>query len=111
MTVALHRLTGPAAERVISHTDLRALFRVADGPDAGQEFLVAAQGRTIGRGIGNALRVTDQTVSQRHARLRLEPDGVRITDLNSANGLVMDGERTTEALVRRGTRSRSAGRC
>lgn len=102
MTVALHRLTGPAAERVISHTDLRALFRVADGPDAGQEFLVAAQGRTIGRGIGNALRVTDQTVSQRHARLRLEPDGVRITDLNSANGLVMDGERTTEALVRPG---------
>jgi pSer/pThr/pTyr-binding forkhead associated (FHA) protein len=46
---------------------------------------------TIGRSSGCDVRVADDQVSSRHARLRIYSDHALIEDQNSTNGLVVDG--------------------
>jgi hypothetical protein len=59
----------------------------------GTEWTVAlADGLTVGRGPGAALRLEDAGVSRLHARLRLRDDGAaEVEDLGSKNGLRMNG--------------------
>lgn len=47
----------------------------------------------IGRAPESNLVLSDQNVSRRHAELRVEPEGLLITDLGSSNGTAVDGER------------------
>lgn len=48
---------------------------------------------SVGRTVDNVLRLPEQSVSGRHATLELTDDGCRLTDLQSRNGTVVDGER------------------
>jgi len=59
----------------------------------GTERRVAlADGLTVGRGPGAALRLEDPGVSRLHARLRLRDDGAaEVEDLGSKNGLRVNG--------------------
>jgi hypothetical protein len=47
----------------------------------------------IGRSLSADLRFEDPTVSRRHAVLVAEPDGVRVLDDRSLNGVFVNGER------------------
>ena len=58
----------------------------------------------IGRDAAAGFVVTDATVSRRHARVEPTTEGLRITDLNSANGLFVGTERVSGAVVQRGDR-------
>jgi phage tail-like protein len=48
---------------------------------------------TIGRTPENGLALADQTISRRHADLRMTEQGVTLTDLGSANGTFLGNER------------------
>ncbi len=63
--------------------------------DAGQTRTVSleAEWTRIGRSLAADLRFDDPTVSRRHALLVRQPDGVRVLDDRSLNGVFVNGER------------------
>ncbi|HEY5241530.1 MAG TPA: sigma 54-interacting transcriptional regulator, partial [Polyangiaceae bacterium] len=78
------------------------LLLVVDGSDAGARLTVdwGASGRVlVGTGPGCDLRLTDRTVSRRHAALELEGTSLRLEDLKSTNGTTVEGVRVREALL------------
>ena len=64
-------------------------------------------GVVIGRGTDADLRINDPGVSRRHAELRIAVTNrmvsVSIVDLGSTNGILVDGERVTHALLKDGS--------
>jgi S-DNA-T family DNA segregation ATPase FtsK/SpoIIIE len=69
---------------------VQAVVHVVAGPDAGKEFPLPAGMATIGRDPAAEVCLTDPLISRRHARLEVGPV-LQLTDLNSANGIVVDG--------------------
>ncbi len=70
-------------------------------------------GLVIGRGSEADLRINDPGVSRRHAQIRVqagpangEAGEVSIVDLGSTNGLLVDGRRSTKAVLGDGSRVR-----
>lgn len=68
-----------------------------------------SRGFTIGRGSEADLRINDPGISRLHARVNVQPteDGdvlVSIEDLNSTNGVIVDGQRITNAPLTDGSR-------
>lgn len=63
--------------------------------DAGEVRTVSMPGDSmrIGRSLSAHLRFEDPTVSRRHAVLVTEPEGVRLLDDRSLNGVFVNGER------------------
>jgi FHA domain-containing protein/zinc ribbon family protein len=63
--------------------------------DAGEVRTVPMPGDSmrIGRSLSAHLRFEDPTVSRRHAVLVTEPEGVRLLDDRSLNGVFVNGER------------------
>jgi len=83
--VEVSRSAVSAHDRLAS--DASALVSVAGGLDSGATFVIPQGRHHIGRGHTNVVRLNDPTVSRRHARLQIDPDGtVTVTDANSTNG-------------------------
>jgi len=70
-----------------------ALLRVADGPDRGAELEVHADPVVLGGHENADLRLTDPTVSSRHAEIVLTAAGFLLRDLGSKNGTYANGLR------------------
>jgi pSer/pThr/pTyr-binding forkhead associated (FHA) protein len=70
--------------------------------DAGVAFALQDAVTHIGRGIGNAVRLDDHTVSARHAIVVARPAGLRILDDRSTNGTIVNGRRVDEAELQDG---------
>jgi len=72
--------------------DLEGRSRMLEGPRA-----------VIGRADDADCTVRDPNVSRRHAELRQGPSGEwEIVDLNSTNGIKVNGRRTTASVLREG---------
>jgi predicted nucleic acid-binding Zn-ribbon protein len=56
----------------------------------------------IGRSLAADVRFDDPTVSRRHALIVRQPDGVRVLDDRSLNGVFVNGERIDGQLLRDG---------
>jgi len=56
----------------------------------------------LGRGEACDLPVFDATISRRHAELTAGPEGVRVRDLDSSNGISINGERVASGLLKPG---------
>jgi pSer/pThr/pTyr-binding forkhead associated (FHA) protein len=56
----------------------------------------------VGRSLAADVRLDDATVSRRHALLVRQPDGVRVLDDRSLNGVFVNGERVDWRMVRDG---------
>ena len=89
----------PAAPRLES-------IGTAGGP---RHFDLGSDGVTIGRGSENDLVITQdfpawETVSRRHARIYQQADRWIVEDLNSMNGVYVNGRRTGRNLLRDGWR-------
>jgi len=56
----------------------------------------------IGRSLSADLRFEDPTVSRRHAVLITEPDGVRVLDDRSLNGVFVNGQRVSSQALNDG---------
>jgi DNA-binding NtrC family response regulator len=56
----------------------------------------------IGRGPEAGLSLDDALVSRAHARILATPEGLRVTDLGSRHGTLVNGERVADARLLRG---------
>lgn len=54
---------------------------------------VVAEWTRIGRSASSEIRFEDPTVSRRHALLVRRPDGLKVVDDRSLNGVCVNGER------------------
>jgi hypothetical protein len=72
----------------------------------GQRMVFHLQGleTTIGRDLGNPIRIESGYVSKRHAVVRLGQQGYTIADLNSSNGTLVNGRRAALSLLKDGDR-------
>jgi len=71
---------------------------VIDGPDKGR-FITLHDGiTTIGRSSGNDIRISDRRVSRHHAKFLKNNDTVYIVDLNSLEGVFIDGKKVQPEL-------------
>ncbi|MEG0912496.1 MAG: FtsW/RodA/SpoVE family cell cycle protein [Oscillospiraceae bacterium] len=76
-----------------------------DVPSQGLHLPISHWENVIGRSRNSDIRLDYPTVSRIHAALIRKADGWRITDLNSANGITVDGkaiEKETETAIRCG---------
>ena len=71
--------------------EIAGVLRAVSGPLAGQEFPLALGHVSIGRDQANDVVLADPMVSKRHARLEVGAAHVEVVDLNSANGVLVDG--------------------
>jgi hypothetical protein len=82
-------------------------------PAAGQYLAYEDAGRTrivplekewtrVGRSLAADVRFDDPTVSRRHALIVRQPDGVRVLDDRSLNGVFVNGERVEWRALRDG---------
>ncbi len=80
---------------------------VIDGPDAGASASLDELPILVGRGPDAAIRLDDDYVSTRHARLGQSGDTYYVEDLGSTNGTYIGSQRLTQATaVQLGTRVR-----
>ncbi|MBM6400896.1 FHA domain-containing protein [Phycicoccus sp. MQZ13P-5] len=69
------------------------------GPDAGRALPLTPPGVVVGRSPAAGLRLDDPSLSRSHCRLDVGPDGVRVVDLGSTNGVEVDGARVAGAAL------------
>ena len=71
------------------------MFKLVISDDEGKTTVVplVRDEITIGRKEGNTIRLTERNVSRRHARLRKQNGSFYIEDLNSYNGVKINGRR------------------
>lgn len=84
------------------HHDVRYVLVVKEGPDAGTQFAIEeSEGQRILCGTGPlcTLRITDPTVSRRHAAFAKDAAGLHVYDYGSTNGTVINGVSVREALL------------
>jgi len=69
-----------------------------------EEYPLAMGSTTIGRLASNDICIPKGTVSRHHARIDMTDRGLVITDLESENGIFVNGERVKERLLVDGDR-------
>jgi len=57
---------------------------------------------TIGRSVACDIILADVQVSRRHCILQIIPQGLRFRDLNSSNGIMVNGRRVKEGVLKIG---------
>ena len=68
---------------------------IVRGPERGTIFPLLLRETLVGRIYSNHLVVDDRAVSRVHARLTLGDAGVRVEDLGSRRGTIVNGQRLT----------------
>lgn len=87
-------------------TTSRPYFIVIAGPAVGEMHPLTDGELVLGRAAGCQIRVRDQGISRRHARIEVEGELVRIADLGSANGTLVNGDLVTESTLNDGDKVR-----
>lgn len=95
-------VVSPAARTVAGDAPV-AIMHVHSGPDAGREFPLRRGHGVIGRAADADVVLADPLVSKRHARVEVD-QAVEVVDLNSANGLLVDGGLVTRVRALPGVR-------
>ena len=83
---------------------LVASLSVIQGADQGKRFEFMSSPLALGRDSSNAIRLQDTEISRRHAELRLDRDGYRVVDLQSANGTFVNGKAVDQSPLHSGDR-------
>lgn len=60
------------------------------GPAMGRRYALGDRDITLGRGEDNDIRINDNSVSRRHAKIVCTPEGFYLSDLQSTNGSFID---------------------
>jgi hypothetical protein len=74
---------------------LATLEVLNEGPSKGVRYPIRTALAHIGRGTNNDVRLTDESVSEIHAKIQRRGDGWYAVDMNSTNGTWVDGSRVT----------------
>ncbi len=75
------------------HTPLATLEIIAEGPLKGTKFEIHSALTNVGRGAHNDVVVTDESVSDSHAKIQKRDNGWFIVDQESTNGTYVGGRR------------------
>ena len=94
-----HAEARPARQGIVR----RFCLTVVEGPSRGAAWQSTGDRCSIGSHHRNDLIVEDPTVSRFHCEIVVDESGVRIRDLKSRNGTVLDGVVVLEAFVRVGS--------
>ena len=71
----------------------RPWLLVTNGELAGRTFEVGPGGLRLGRSSSNDIHIPDEALSRNHCLFEADgEDGVRLTDLASANGTILNGK-------------------
>lgn len=68
-------------------------------PAPGAEFALTRNGMRIGRAEDLDVWVNHRSISREHAEVQVDGDLIKVVDLGSANGVRLNGEDVTEALL------------
>lgn len=77
----------------VGETEPEVTLTLMVGGQPARAWNLAPGTYVVGRGPGAELAVAAAGLSRRHFRLTVEPDGVRLDDLASKNGVTVDGRR------------------
>jgi two-component system cell cycle response regulator len=81
----------------------RAYFIVLAGQNLGQMFPISDAESVIGRASGSTIRLRDDGVSRRHARIVHDDEGqIVVEDLKSVNGILVNGHRVARSVLNDG---------
>jgi len=78
-----------------THEPLATLEVLNEGPSKGMHYAIRTPLAQVGRGVNNDVRLTDESVSEVHAKLERRDDGWYAVDMNSTNGTWVGGSRVT----------------
>lgn len=78
------------------------LLEGKEGPAAGQKFVLDANELILGRGEKATLQLDSEEVSRQHAKLTRHEGEYTIEDLESRNGIVLNGLKVHAAILRDG---------
>jgi two-component system, NtrC family, response regulator GlrR len=81
----------------------RFRLTVLEGPAVGTVWESGADTCSIGSHPSNDLVLDEETVSRFHCEVRIGKDGARVKDLDSLNGVIVDGVQVVEAFLRGGS--------
>nr|WP_255216758.1 FHA domain-containing protein [Pseudenhygromyxa sp. WMMC2535] len=80
-------------------------FEILNGVETGRELLLQNAEHVLGRGAEADLRIDDTGVSRVHAKVLRTSQGItNLIDLNSKNGIAVNGRRVDVAVLRVGDR-------
>ena len=80
----------------------RAYLIVLQGSNVGEMYRLEAGECVIGRGTAATVRLGDDGISRRHARILVAGNVVKIEDLGSANGTLVNGALIQQSALRDG---------
>lgn len=80
----------------------RGKLHVRAGPLAGEIFPLIDDVTTIGSMKGNTIVIEDGSVSRRHAAIKIDQMRYEIADLNSTNGVLVNGGRIHKVFLKDG---------
>ncbi|MCB9677358.1 MAG: sigma 54-interacting transcriptional regulator [Alphaproteobacteria bacterium] len=98
----MSEITSVINEHDLSHKQInlrRIRVEVLDGPDQGKWAEFDHDVVRIGAQEGNHFRITDSTVSRRHAEITRTRDGLVLRDLGSTNGTFVGAVRIREVYL------------
>ncbi|CAN5887974.1 hypothetical protein BH11GEM1_BH11GEM1_23970 [soil metagenome] len=89
--------SAPAAMPVVkdSRPVLAMLESTNEGPGKGTQYELRSSLGHVGRGAHNDVRLSDESVSETHAKLQKREDGWYVVDMDSTNGTYVGGSRVS----------------
>ncbi|NOJ82390.1 sigma 54-interacting transcriptional regulator [Myxococcus xanthus] len=81
----------------------RFRLTVAEGPNIGTTWESTGDTCSVGSHPLNDFAVEDPTVSRFHCEVRIGPRGPQVKDLDSLNGVIVDGVQVVEGVLRSGS--------
>jgi hypothetical protein len=82
----------------------RGKLTVLQGPLAGEIFPLIDDVTTIGSMKGNTIIIQDGSVSRRHAAIKIDQMRYEVADMNSTNGVLVNGQKIHKIFLRDGDR-------
>ncbi|MBC9249960.1 FHA domain-containing protein [Pseudomonas alcaligenes] len=98
-------LVDPARSKPKAEATQRWFLQVIKGEHEGKKFHVSGS-MTFGRSVKCELCFSDAELSRRHCEFFLKGDVLEVKDLASANGVLVNGEKTSAAVLQPGDQVR-----
>jgi len=77
---------------------------VVYGNNLGKAYYLQQKVQIIGRSLAADIHLDEDSVSREHARVRIERNATMVSDLDSTNGVFVNGHRVHEAQLKEGDR-------
>jgi len=77
-----------------------AMLIFKNGVKAGETYRLGRGAITVGRAAHNPIQVLDRKASKVHFQIKHVGEGYEVTDLNSTNGLFVNGQRVTSTSLK-----------